>query len=79
MDLNKVCPKDSLPLPKIDMLIDATVEHKLLSIMDIYSGYNQILMHFADQEMISLITEREIYYYKVMPFELKNAKATYQR
>ena len=38
--LNKACPKDSLPLPRIDQLMDATAEHELLSFMDAYSGYN---------------------------------------
>ena len=41
-DLNKACPKDSFPLPRIDQLVDATSGHELLSFMDAYSGYNQI-------------------------------------
>ena len=32
-DLNKACPKDSFPLPKIDQLVDSTIGHALLSIM----------------------------------------------
>lgn len=47
--------------------------------MDVYSGYNQILMHLVDQENTSFITKRSIFYYKVMMFRLKNAGATYQR
>ena len=47
-DLNKACPKDSFWLPHIDMLVDATVGHELLSFMDVLSGYNQILMHIDD-------------------------------
>ena len=78
-DLNKACPKDSFPLPHIDMLVDATVGHELLSFMDAFSGYNQILMHPNDKENTAFITERGIFYYKVMPFGLKNAGATYQR
>ncbi|KAK0570777.1 hypothetical protein LWI29_006363 [Acer saccharum] len=78
-DLNKACPKDSFPLPHIDMLVDATAGHELLSFMDAYSGYNQILMHPDDQEKTAFITERGIFCYKVMPFGLKNAGATYQR
>ncbi|KAL5562028.1 hypothetical protein UlMin_031775 [Ulmus minor] len=41
-DLNRACPKDSFPLPRIDQLVDTTAGHKLLSFMDAYSGYNQI-------------------------------------
>ncbi|KAL5580502.1 hypothetical protein UlMin_012944 [Ulmus minor] len=78
-DLNKACPKDSFPLPHIDMLVDATAGHELLSFMDAFSGYNQILMHPDDQEKTTFITERGIFCYKVMPFGLKNAGATYQR
>ena len=78
-DLNKACPKDSFPLPHIDMLVDATAGHELLSFMDAFSGYNQILMHLDDQEKTAFITERGIFCYKVMPFGLKNAGATYQR
>ena len=39
-DLNKACPKDNYPLPRIDQLVDSTASHKLLSFMDAFSGYN---------------------------------------
>ncbi|XP_070022704.1 uncharacterized protein [Nicotiana sylvestris] len=78
-DLNKARPKDSFPLSNIDQLIDATMEHKLLSFLDAYSGYNQILMAEEDQEKTTFITYRGTYYYKVMLFGLKNTGATYQR
>ena len=39
-DLNKVCPKDSYPLPRIDTLVDSIARHQLLSFMDAFSGYN---------------------------------------
>ncbi|KAM6555169.1 hypothetical protein CsatB_015931 [Cannabis sativa] len=47
--------------------------------MDAYSGYNQISMHPPDQEHTSFRTDVGLYCYKVMPFGLKNAGATYQR
>ncbi|CAL8175328.1 unnamed protein product [Prunus armeniaca] len=78
-NLNRACPKDSFPLPRIDQLVDATAGHALLSFLDAYSGYNQIFMHLEDQAHTSFITDRGLYYYKVMPFGLKNAGATYQR
>ena len=77
-DLNKACPQDSFPLPRIDQLVDATSGHALLSFMDVYLGYNQILMHVPDQEQTSFITDREFYCYNVIPFGLKKAGATYQ-
>jgi hypothetical protein len=78
-DLNKACPKDSFPLPQINALVDSTSEYELFSFIDAFSGYNQILMHLEDQEKTSFITDRGLYCYKVMPFNLKNAGATYQR
>lgn len=78
-DLNKACPKDSFPLPRIDQLVDSTAGHELLSFMDAYSGYNQIPMHVPDQEHTSFVTDLGLYCYKVRPFGLKNAGATYQR
>ena len=43
-DLNKASPKDDFPLPYIDVLVDSTVGHALLSFIDGFSGYNQIKM-----------------------------------
>ena len=51
----------------------------MLSFMDAYLEYNQIPMHIPNQEHTSFVTDRKLYCYKVMPFGLKNAGATYQR
>ena len=76
-DLNKAIPKDDFPLPHID--VDSTVGHPMLSFMDGFSGYNQILMAPEDMEKACFITEWGTYCYQVMPFGLKNAGDTYQR
>ena len=78
-DLNKACPKDPFPLPNIDALVDATVGFDCLSFMDAFSGYNQIRMSKDDEEKTTFITSQGLYCYRVMPFGLKNAGATYQR
>ena len=78
-DLNRACSKDSYPLPRIDTLVDSTARHELLSFMDAFSGYNQIKMKEEDQEKTSFVTSQGLFCYKVMPFGLKNAGATYQR
>ena len=78
-DINKACPKDSFPLPRIDLIVDATVGHELLNFMDAFSGYNQISMDPDDQEKTLFVTTQGTYCYRVMPFGLKNAGATYQR
>ena len=42
IDLNKACPKDSFPLPRIDQMVDSTARHKLLTFIDAFFEYNQI-------------------------------------
>ncbi|KAM1212301.1 hypothetical protein ACFX2G_003942 [Malus domestica] len=78
-DLNDACPNDDFPLPIIEIMVDATTSHEALSFMDGSSGYNQIRMALEDEELTAFRTPKGIYCYKVMPFGLKNAGATYQR
>ncbi|XP_075499718.1 uncharacterized protein LOC142538238 [Primulina tabacum] len=78
-DLNKACPKDHYPLPRIDQLVDSTSGYELLSFMDAYQGYHQIPLAKKDQDKASFITSGGTFCYIVMPFGLKNAGATYQR
>ena len=78
-DLNKACPKDNYPLPRIDVLVDSTARHQLSSFMNAFSSYNQIKLDKADQEKTSFVTSQGLFYYKVMSFSLKNASAMYQR
>jgi len=77
--LNKACPKDPFPLPRIDQIIDSTSGCEILSFLDAYSGYHQIAMKESDQLATSFITPFGSYCYVSMPFGLKNAGATYQR
>ena len=56
IDLNNACPKDSFPLPRIDQLVDSTADHELLTFMDAFSGYNQILMKEEDWEKTAFVT-----------------------
>ena len=76
-DLNKACPKDSFPLLHIDLLVKATAGNELLSFMDAFSEYNQIVMHPDDREKTAFIRDCGTYRYKVMPFGIKSAGATY--
>ena len=39
-DLNKVCPKDPFPMPRIDQLVDATAGHPRMSFLDTFQGYH---------------------------------------
>jgi len=76
-NLNKACLKDPYPLPNITKLVDNAIGYKYLSFMDAYSGYNQILMYTKDEDKIIFITKKRVYYYRMMSFGLKNARATY--
>ena len=51
----------------------------MLSFMDRFSKYSQILMALEDMEKTSFIIEWGTYCYRVMSFGLKKARATYQR
>ena len=47
--LNKACPKDPFPLPRIDQVIDSTAGCELLSFVDCYSGFHQTPLNPEDQ------------------------------
>ena len=72
-DLNRASPKDDFPLPHIDILVDNTTQHKVFYFMDSFSGYNRIKMASEDMEKTTFVTQWGIFYYKVIPFGLKNA------
>ncbi|PKI42782.1 hypothetical protein CRG98_036828 [Punica granatum] len=78
-DLNKASPKDNFPLSHIDVLVDNIARHTLFSFMDGFSGYNQIRMADEDKIKTMFITMWGTFCYRVMPFGLKYAGATYQR
>ena len=78
-DLKKAYPKDNFSLPHIDVIVDSATSSAMYSFMDGFSGYNQIMMAVIDKIKTTFIKEWEMYCYKVMPFGLKNVRATYQR
>jgi hypothetical protein len=78
-NVNKHCPKDPVPLPLIDQVVDSTAGCFLLCFLDCYSGYHQIALHPDDEYKTTFMTPHGIYYYKVMTFGLKNAGATYHK
>jgi hypothetical protein len=77
-DLNKHCPKDPFGLPRIDQVVDSTVECSMLSFLDCYSGYHQISLTKEDEEKFIHypIWSFLLYLHAIWP---KNAGATYQR
>jgi hypothetical protein len=79
IDLNKACPKDEFPLPRIDSLVDAAASSELMSLVDYYSGCHQIWMKKEDEPKTSFITPSGTYCYLRMPEGLKNAGGSFSR
>jgi hypothetical protein len=77
--LNKACPKDEYPLPRICQIIDSTASCELLSFLNAYSGYHQISLAIDNEEKTAFITSFRIFCYTKMAFRLKNEGATYQK
>jgi hypothetical protein len=77
--LNKACPKDPYPLPRIDQIVDSTSGCDFLSFLDAYSGFHQIRMSREDSKHTAFVTVDELYCYVVMPYGLKNALPTFVR
>ena len=75
--LNKACPKDPFPLPRIDLSVDSMAGCDLLCFLDAFSGYHQIMMALEDQEKTAFVTPKGCYCYTRMPFSLRNADATF--
>ena len=70
---------DPFSMPRIDQLVDANVGYHLMSFLNAFQGYHQILLVLGDQEKTVFVTPTGNYHYKVMSFGLKNAGSTYQR
>jgi ribonuclease HI len=77
--LNKACPQDPYPLPRIDKIVDSTSGCDLLSFLDVYSGFHQIQTSREDREHTAFVTVDGLYCYVVMPYGLKNALSTFVR
>ena len=77
--VNNLTLKDSYPLPRIDDSIDALSGSKWFSTLDLANGYWQVKMDPADIEKTAFTTPFGLYQFKVMPFGLANAPATFER
>jgi hypothetical protein len=76
--VNKACPKDNFPLPRIDKIVDSAVGCKVMSLLDCFSGYHQIYME-EDKASTSFIMPFGTYCFVRMPEGLKNVGSTFSR
>jgi hypothetical protein len=77
--LNKACPKDNFPLPRIDKIVDSAAGCEFMSLLDCFSGYHQIYMKEEDKVSTSFITPFGMYCFIRMLEGLKNAGSTFSR
>ena len=77
--LNDVTRKDSYPLPRIDDTIDALSGAEWFSTLDLKSGYWQVQLDDHAKEKTAFSTGNGLWQFKVMPFGLCNAPATFER
>ena len=81
-DFRKVNDKtksDSFPIPRIADCIDQIGNAKFVSTFDMLKGYWQVPLTQRAREISAFVTPSGLYQYKVMPFGMKNAPATFQR
>jgi len=77
-NLNRSSLKDNYPLPKMDHVLEKVVGANRMSMIDGFSGYNQIAIHKDDKEKTAFTTPCGTFMYYKMPFGLMNAGATFQ-
>jgi hypothetical protein len=77
--LNKACPKDNFPLPRIDKIVDSAAGCEVMSLLDCFSGYHQIYMKEEDKASTSFITPFSTYCFIRIPKGLKNPESTFSR
>jgi len=78
-ELNKATKKDHFPLPFINQVLDGLAGKKFFSFLDGFSGYNQIQISLEDQDKTTFTCPWGTFSYRVLPFGLCNAPATFQR
>ncbi|GJY54159.1 reverse transcriptase domain-containing protein [Tanacetum coccineum] len=78
-NINKSCIREPHPLPTAEQKVEGLHKYRLKCFLDAYKRYHQIPIAEEDKEKTAFFTREGIFYYKRLPFGLKNAGATYQR
>ena len=77
--VNNITRKDAYPLPRIDTTLDTLSGSQWFSTLDLLSGYWQVEVEEADRDKTAFCVTEGLFQFRVMPFGLSNAPATFQR
>ena len=77
--LNAITRKDAYPIPRIDDTLDTLAGSTWFSTLELVSGYWQVKMSEEDRAKTAFCTQEGLFEFKVMPFGLCTALATFQR
>jgi hypothetical protein len=78
-NLNRASDKDNYLVPPMEQILQQVFGSERLSLLDGFSGYNQILMSPPEKLKTTFRTPWGTYAYRKMPFGLINVDATFQR
>jgi hypothetical protein len=78
-NLNRASEKDNYPVPPMEKLLQTVSGSDIFSLLDGFSGYNQVLVSEEDRLKTTFRTKWGTFAYKHMPFGLINAGETFQR
>ena len=77
--LNSLSQSDAYPMPRIDQLIDRLGQAKYVTTLDLTRGYWQVSVAENARVKTAFVTPFGLYQFRVMPFGLQGAPATFQR